>query len=281
MGVVKTKQGCKSSQKLFARKETGRLTSFYLIMKSVVVALIVISLVVFDACVSAQGVQRSSFTAEDWKELHNPNGRGDRMLDYNAFKAGAKALLASDSKWHLCFRRNIDPCLVWSNNYSKKNTCSPSDTELINTKVGSLLNTVLASRDLEAVDWKEDKEREEDDRKLRGDISDENRERRLGRVTCPRCTSGYLCSVLCPPGRRRTQVGVDKGCVPIHKDDFGSAEKYADSVKKNMISQCKDLLDGLSAMSENLTSSCQKAIRSSNCDINFDLNSVLEIRRDP
>jgi hypothetical protein len=251
-------------------------------MKSVFVALIVISLVLFDACVGAQVVQRSSYTAEDWKALHNPNGRDDRILDYIAFKAGAKVLLASDSKWHLCFRRNIDPCLVWSNQYSKKNTCSPSDTELINTKVGSLLNMFLASRDLEPVEWKEDKEDKDDDRKLRVDSSDESRERRLGRVTCPRCTSGYLCSVLCPPGRRRAQVGVDRGCVPIHNDDFGSAEKYADSVKKNMISQCKDLLDGLSSMmSEKITSSCQKAIRSSTCDINFDLNSVLEIRRNP
>jgi hypothetical protein len=70
-------------------------------MKSIFVALIVIPLVIFDALVIAQVVQKLSYTAEDWKDLHNPYGPDHLMMDHNAFKAGAraKALLASDSRW--------------------------------------------------------------------------------------------------------------------------------------------------------------------------------------
>jgi hypothetical protein len=249
-------------------------------MKSLFVALIVIPLIIFDMCVGAQVVQRTSYTAEDWKAMYNPDGADDMMLDYIAFKAGAKVLLDSDDGWHLCFRRHINPCLMWSNTYSKKNSCSPSDTLLINAKVSSLLNTFLASRDLEPVEWDEYKE-DERSRQLRGGSSADSLERQLyGAVTCPRCTSGYLCSAWCPRMRRRALVDADDTCVPIHKDDFVSAEKYADSVEKNMKRQCEDLLDGLSdLMSETFSSSCQRAISRSKCDINFDLNSVLEIRR--
>jgi hypothetical protein len=223
----------------------------------------------------------TSYTPESWWVAnHSPqtpmSGQADSIAAYNGFKAGSKTMLAADPKWNLCMRKWIDPSLMIFNYNSMPNSCNSTHTDFIFTKIEELVNSFLVSRGLSLVQWNGGE-------RLRRALRGSQGTRRL--PSCSACPSGsYFCATRCPSTKpplyipRRDEVSTD--CLPIRGNSFTTLESYSESIKRNLKSQCEELLKDLSLMEETvLSTSCRKAVGLSTCSALFELADIAELRR--